>query len=409
MYRDFEPGNLLLNKLLKMFNLQYKIAFLICTLFGLQTPTIHAQFLETFQGEPSKEWITFTGDGDAVSALERMDSWLQFKVDATDDTQNVWWAIAQTTLTDELDLEPFADEDSEYGLRMEARIRVSHAPRRFNMQLRTQRYEGDYAGLMEFDIPESGEWFTVSMTLEHLDIRPGDQITPHLAMMDWGPFVYTMDIDYVKVDVVTIPDAGEDLGEQVVYPPPVPQPQEFEFSLIAAESGMIDRHYPDLNMSGWVAGDVPALTLDNTKFVILRWDLSEIEGRQTDGYGMLELTPFSFYQTTATDRIEFDQIRMVEILGGDPYWKRESVTYESFLQGELLESVLNTQMIHDITIPSQKDEVLTIHLPKPVVQRLIDGKAKGIAFYPLGALQATFYRDGEGDRYAPRLYYNLEY
>ncbi len=391
-----------------MLNHQLKIILLICTVFFSQTPTIKAQFLETFQGETSVEWISFTGSGEAVSSLERKDSWLQFKVDATDDTQNVWWAIVQTTLTDQLDLEPFADPESDYGLRMEARVRVSHAPRRFNMQLRTDRYEGNYAGLMEFDIPDKDRWHTVSMTLEHLDIRPGDRITPHLAMMDWGPFIYTMEIDYVKVDVVNLSERSEDLGEQVVYPPPVPQPNEFENSMAATESGMVDRHYPDLNKRGWVAGDTPVLTLDNTKIVLLRWDLSEIEGRNTDGYGMLELTPFSFYQTTDTDRIEFDKIRMVEILAGDPIWNRDSVTFNSFLQGEPLESVLNTQMIHDFVLPSKKDEPLYIHLPRPVMQRLIDGKTKGLAFYPLGSLQASFYLGQDAGGSGPRLYYNLE-
>lgn len=387
---------------------QISILFLVCTVFGIQTPGAEAQFLESFHGEPSPEWITFSGDGEAVSSLERMDGWMRFKVDASDDRQNVWWAIAQTTLTDQLDLEPFADPESGYGLRMEARVRVSHAPRRFNMQLRTQRYEGNYAGLIEFDISEKDQWYTVSMTLDKLDIRPGDRITPHLAMMDWGPFVYTMDVDYVKVDVVYMPDADEDFGEQVVYPPPVPQPEEFENSMAAAESGMIDRHYPDLNMRGWVAGDTPVLTLDNTKTVLISWDLSELEGWRTAGYGMLELTPFSFYQTKSTDRIEFDRIRMVEILGGDPHWNRNDVTFNSFLQDEPLESVLNTQMIHDFVIPSKKDEALYIHLPKPVMQRMIDGKTKGLALYPLGSLQATFYFGQDLGASGPRLYYNLE-
>jgi len=379
---------------------------LINTLFLTIPLTTQAQFLETFDIPLETEWITFTGDGQAESTLELMDSFMRFTVDATNDRQNVWWAIMQTSSTGMLNLEKASNP--EYELRIEARVRSSHAPRRHNMQIRTQRSTNNYSQLMEFDIPEAGQWFTVSLTTNDLDIRPGDTITAHIALMDWGPFVYELDVDYVKVDVVKLSEAEPDLGEQVIYPPPVPLPNEFEHSVPAAETGMVDRAWPGVNFSGWLAGVEPVLTIDNTKIILLRWDLTSFTGLHADGYGMLELTPFSFYKTTGTDEIEFDQIRLVEILKGDENWARDKVTLENFLAGDEIEAVLNTQMIIDIDIPSVKDEPRHIHIPRPVIQRMLNGETKGIALYPLGALHASFYPgDSPADPRWPALYFNV--
>ena len=379
---------------------------LLYTLFFVNTLTVDAQFLETF-GEPLKtEWITFTGDGQAESTLELMDGYMKFIVDATQDRQNVWWAIMQTSSIDVLDLEKTSHP--EYELRIEARVRSSHAPRRHNMQIRTQRTTDNYAQLMEFDIPEAGTWQTVSLTTDGLDVRPGDIITVHIALMDWGPFVYELDVDYVKVDVVKASQTEPDFGDQIVYPPPVPQPEEFDYAIPVAETGMVDTYYPNLNMSGWMAGGEPVLTTDNNKIILARWDLEEYNGETADAYGMLQLIPFSFYKTTGTDEIEFDQIRLVEILGGDKNWKREEVTLHNFLMDEPIEEALNTQMIIDIDIPDVKGEPRRIHIPRPVIQRMLDGQTKGIALYPLGALHASFYTGGElDDPKRPRLYFNL--
>jgi len=378
----------------------------INTLFLTITLTTHAQFLETFDDPLETEWITFTGDGQAESSLELMDGFMRFTVDATNDRQNVWWAIMQTSSTGILDLEQASDP--EYELRMEARVRSSHAPRRHNMQIRTQRTTNNYAQLMEFDISEADRWHTVSLTTDELDIRPGDIITVHIALMDWGPFVYELDVDYVKADVVKASQTEPDFGEQIVYPPPVPQPEEFDYAIPAAETGMVDTYYPNLNLSGWLAGDEPILTTDNNKIILLRWDLEEFNGETADAYGMLQLIPFSFYKTTGTDEIEFDQIRLVEILGGDENWKREEVTLHNFLMDEPIEEALNTQMIIDIDIPNVKEEPRSIHIPRPVIQRMLDGRTKGIALYPLGALHASFYTGGElDDPKRPRLYFNL--
>jgi hypothetical protein len=47
-------------------------------------------------------------------------------------------------------------------------------------------------------------------------------------------------------------------------------------------------------------------------------------------------------------------------------------------------------MIIDTDIPVDMDSKLRMHIPRPVIQRMIDGITSGIAIYPLGALQASF-------------------
>lgn len=381
--------------------------FYIITILPFITPTLQAQFVEEFDGPPAGNWITFTGDGFAESFLEWFDGHARFIVDATNDRQNVWWAIMQTSSTDTLDLGPLAN--NRYELRMEARVKTSHAPRRLNMQLRTQHTTDYYSHLMEFDIPDTSAWHTISMTTQNFEAEPDDIITTHIALMDWGPLVYTLDVDYVRVDVVNVSVTEPDIGERVPYPPPIPQPNEFSLSVPAIEVGIIDQNFPDVNLAGWVAGSKPVLTTDNNKIVLLRWNLYEYRGRDVSGYGMLELTPFSFYNATGTDQIEFDQIRLVEILGGNAAWTSSDVTFNDFLSGDSLLDVLNTQMIIDIDIPDTKDKPVWIHIPRPVIQRLIDGTTKGIALYPLGLLSASFYSgDSMIHPLRPRIYFNTE-
>lgn len=246
------------------------------------------------------------------------------------------------------------------------------------------------------------------MTTRQFDVQPGDTLSAHIALMDWGTSVYELDVDYVKVDIVDVSESGPDKGEQVEYPPPAPMPEEFHFSIPSLEAGMIDTYWPDLNFSGWMAGNKSVLTIDNSKMILLRWDLDAYAGQTTESYGMLELTPHSFFQNAGTDQLESDRIRLVEILGGENDWSHESVTYQSFSNSMPLDSVLNSQMIIDIDLPKQKDEPLYIHIPRPVIQRLLNGRTKGIAIYPLGALHASFYPGRNlNDPRRPKLYFNI--
>ncbi|CAN5266527.1 hypothetical protein BH23BAC3_BH23BAC3_11730 [soil metagenome] len=98
-----------------------------------------------------------------------------------------------------------------------------------------------------------------------------------------------------------------------------------------------------------------------------------------------------------SDQLKFDQIRLVEILNADTGWKREPVTWNSFSRCNPIETVLNTQMIIDIDTPKVLDEPVRIHI-RPVIQRLIERTTQGIAFYPLGSLNVSFYtRENQDD------------
>jgi hypothetical protein len=65
-----------------------------------------------------------------------------------------------------------------HEFRIEARVRSSHAPRRINLQIQTQRTTDYDSNLMEFDIPDTSNWRTFSMTTHGFDASPGDTISP---------------------------------------------------------------------------------------------------------------------------------------------------------------------------------------------------------------------------------------
>lgn len=313
----------------------------------------------------------------------------------------------QTTVSDPLDLDKLSEP--EYELRIETRIQSSHTPRRVNLHVNTQRTTDFHTHLMEFDIPDTTNWHTISMTTKNFDGRSGDTINAHLALMDWGGEIYRVKVDYFKVDVVAVQNAAPDKGEQVLYPPPVPEPDEFANSFAVTEAVVIDKQYAGMNFSGWESNGEPVLTTDANKIILLRWDFNDpYEATATD-YGMLELTLHSSALATGTDIPEFDQLRLVEILNGDPAWNHKQVTFNSFTMEEPLKTVLNPQMIIDVDLPQKVDKPVRIHIPRPVVQRLLDGTTKGIGIYPLGASHASFYPgQTSDDSRTPRLYMNLE-
>lgn len=93
---------------------------------------------------------------------------------------------------------------------------------------------------------------------------------------------------------------------------------------------------------------------------------------------------------------------------GDTEWNRNDVTFNNFTEGKHVNTVFNQQMIIDIVLPKEGDSPLRIHIPRPVIQRMIDGQTFGIALYPLGALHASFYLDEDGtNSRGPTLYMNL--
>ena len=370
--------------------------------------SVHGQYLENFdEVPPQTEWRTVNGDGHVISSLKWNEGTGSIIVNATSDQWNIWWAIMQTTITDALDLEQLAQPG--YELRVETRIRSSHAPRRVNLHINTQRTVDFHTHLIEFDIPDTTNWHTISMTTQNFDGKPGDTINAHLALMDWGTGTYRVDVDYFKVNVVNPIVSDIDLGEHVLYPPPMLQPDDFEFSSPVAEAGMIDMKYPDINFNGWVAGTDTVLTADGSKMILLRWNLDEYAECTVSDYGMLQLSLHSFYRANDIQLPEFNNLRLVEILGGNPHWDREEVTMNNFTNGQPVKTVLNPQMIVDVKIQGNSAPTFYIHIPRPVIQRLLEGRTLGISLYPLGPMSASFYPgSNRDDPIRPRLFFNID-
>ncbi len=375
-----------------------------------------AQFLEDFNWPLKKDpdgvngWGFLAGEGQAVMDLIQKDGFVSILVDATGDRRNVWWALIKHQVSDELDLDLL--QRPGYALRIEARIRVSHAPRRVNLHLNTQKTTDFHSHLMEFDIPDAEDWHTISMTTRGFEAGPGDAVNGQMALMDWGLGKYRVDVDYFKVDVVDTALAGPDKGEPVPYHPPVADPKSFSCEARAAADSTVDLENPDVNLNNWYVRDAgkktTVVTAGGTRSIILRWDLGPFAGKKASGPGLLELTTRSI-ERTSDERPDFGLIRVVEITGGDPRWEQKTVTFNSLCRGKAVEDILNPQMIIDWPVTEGDGAKTFLTISKPVLQRLIEGKALGIAVRPLGSINASFYSsESEDGKLGARLLFNLQ-
>jgi len=381
-------------------------------------PPAAAQFRDDFDGPLLKldpaggnGWAFQSGEGLAVMDIRQGgDGFASIWVNATRDRRNVWWAFIVRRVSEGMDLSLLNKPG--YALRIEVRVRSSHAPRRINIQLTTQKTTDFHSHLMEFDIPDTENWHTFSMTTRGFEAAPGDTVNGQMALMDWGLGQYRLDVDYFRVDIVEVAGAGPDKGEPVPYHPPVADPAGFAHAVTAAQSGTIDLDNPDVNLGNWyiadAAGKTAVVSIGGTRFVILRWDFGALAGKKVVGSSLLELTTRAV-ERTLDDIPDFGEIRVVEILGGDPRWDKKTVTFNSLCEGRPPDLVLNPQMIIDWSVSEGDGAKTYLTIPKPVLQRLIDGKTLGIAIRPLGAINAAFYcEDGVGGiKRAPRILLNI--
>ncbi len=388
---------------------------LLAASLALASTVARAEFRDDFEKplvlDPTgaRGWTCSTGDGTATMTFTSAGGHATILVDATTDRRGIWWAFIRREITSSIDLARLAQPGTE--LRVEARVRTSHAPRRINLHFNTQRTTDFHGNLMEFDLPQAEEWQTISMTTRNFDARPGDHLFLQLALMDWGLGKYRVDVDYFKVDLVDPATAGPDLGCGIPYRPPIASPASFKHVVAAAESATIDRREPDANLRDWCAIEngaaTPILTVSGTQCVLLRWDLRPLAGRKIEGSGLLELKTHSVQRRTR--RVDdFGMMRVVEILGGDPAWTRDTVTYDRLCRGHADDEVFNTQMVIDVEANDARGGSTLITLSNPVLQRLVDGRTKGIVLIPLGSINASFLPGGAADpESAPRLRFNV--
>ncbi len=358
-----------------------------------------AQFLDQFDQPKIEGWFSMTGDGFAAAEFVPSTGYATLKIDATRDPYGVWWALIKRDIAPAIDVAKLAEPA--YELRVEARVRSHHAPHRVNFMLNTQRTTDFHEHLREYDLPDTG-WHTISMTTRHFDARPGDNVFVQLAGTDLGPDRYEIDIDYYRADVVRVDQAGPDLGEPLVYHPPVPDLATLALHLPVTHDSQINSDFPDVNFNDWhaatAAGPARILTIDPHQSPILRWNFSQLANHTVVGEGVLELTTFCAPQGGKYIEhygqefgMEFGKVHIVEILGGDPAWNQETVTYNSLLRGDEPKQVFNTQMIQDVDIAPAPGGKTYVVLPRPVMQRLLDGTTKGIVIRPLGAMNTSFY------------------
>jgi hypothetical protein len=394
-----------------------KKKLIISLLILIASGICNAQFLDSFNNKKIEGWFFFTGDGAATMNFVQKDGFARLYVDAAKDKYNVYWTLIKRDVSASLDLNKL--KDPSFELRVEAKVRVSNAPRRVNFMINTQRTTNYHEHLMEFDIPDTSNWHIISMTTKNFDAVPGDTVYVQLCATDFGIGEYYVDLDYYRADIINVNLAGPDKGEPLPYHPPVPDLSTFSNHLDVSHDGLINSDFPDVNFSNWHVkekeGDARVLTVNADQWAILRWDFEKYKNLKIDGSGLLELTTQSlprggnYIDTYGKDLgEEFGKIRVIEIIGGDSIWDQNKVTYNNFIKGNSLSDVFNSQMIFDIEMSEEQGGKNFITISRPVLQRLLDGKTKGLLIRPLGALDASFY-DSENRiaKNGPKLHFNI--
>lgn len=378
---------------------------------------LDAQFRDGFDGprlavDPAGAagWTWVTGEGRAVMDFVQGPGFATIIVDATQDVRNVWWAFIKRDVSATLDLARLREPGFE--LRIEARVRTDHAPRRVNLHLNTQKTKDFHSHLMEYDLAEAGRWYTISLTTRGFEAEPGDAVNAQMALMDWGLGLYRVDVDHIKVDVVEIAKSGPDLGPPVPYHPPVADPASFANAFPVTGDLTVDLGEPAVSLNDWSirdgGGETAVVSVGGTRLALLRWDLRRLAGRKVAGAGLLELTTRAL-AVSATERPDFGLLRVVEALGGDPVWDERTASWSSISRGAPRELVLNPQPIIDRPVAAGDGAKTYLTIPAVVLQRLIEGKSRGLALTPLGSIEATFYaREAKGGAAAARLLFDLE-
>jgi hypothetical protein len=376
----------------------------------------HAQFIDQFDGPKLEGWLQVTGDGTPTMAVEQGDGFIRYKVDATTDKYGVWWTFIKRDITASLDLEKL--RDPAYELRVEAKVRGSHAPRRVNFMVNTQRTTDYHEHLREYELGNTSDWHVISMTTKDLDAVPGDTVFVQFCVTDWGPGEYFVDVDYYRADVVRRDRAGPDKGEPLIYHPPIPALNSFTHHVDVAHDSVINSDFPEVNFDDWhvaeQGGSAPVLSVAANQWIVLRWDLGKYRGLKAEGAGLLELTTSSVeiggkYKEGIGKDLgeEFGKIRVIEMFGGDPVWEQSTVTYNSLFKGQPYEEVFNTQMAIDLELGSKPGEKGYFTLQRPAMQRLLDGKTTGLLIRPLGALTGSVYASEQGAN-GPKLHFRTK-
>ncbi len=383
------------------------VVFLIVISRGI----CNAQFLDSFDKKKTEGWFVLVGDGNTKADFVQKTGFASLLIDATNDKYNAYWTLIKRNVSPYLDLSKL--KDPAFELRVEAKVRIHNAPRRLNFMINTQRTTDYHEHLMEYDIDDTTGWHVISYTTRNLDAVPGDSLYVQLCATDYGVGKFAVDVDYYRADIVNVTQAGPDKGVLVPYHPSLHDINTFSVHLPVTHDGLINTDFPTVNFNDWHVGIKRVLTINDNQWAILRWDLSKYKNSKVDGAGVLELTTESvhtggnYVEAFGEDfGIEFGKIRIIEIMGGDAVWDQNTVTYNSFMQGKKQTEVFNGQMMYDVDVTEEPGGKCFITVSKPVLERLISGKTKGLYICPLGAISASVYASEDQSGNGPKLHFN---
>ncbi len=350
-------------------------------------------------------WRTVTGDGD-IDFRQRFDEGsVVLNIDARKDKRNVWYAFMHQSISDVIDLKKLLLPD--YELRMEARVKSSHAPRRINMYLSSLDAGGF---LREFDLNKADEWQTISMVTSGFDFNPDKPLMTQISLMDWGFDIYELYIDYIQVDLVKVGEDYKQFGLPLIYRPPIKETSYYSEEIIPSKNAIIDASFLDESLHPWLDENAiekfPVLQVDQSKTILLKWDFSKYKGKQIAEAGQLEITTNSIYRRKDNPK-DFGEIRFLEIIAQTENWSEESVTQNSFLKDNPFYEIICSQCIIDSPVNPGKGQKTIVTISQPVLQRLIEGKSHGIAIKPLGLISASFY-DRSNIGLAAKLRFNIK-
>lgn len=385
-----------------------KLIFLLFFLvLGLAT---YSQYFEPFENTKTQfaennlpGWTTRTGDGDISFFQQYTGESVLLKIDPLKDKRNVWYAFIHQDISEFIDVEKLLKP--EFELRMEIRVKTSHAPRRINMYL-SELDKGGY--LREFDIDEANKWVTISMVTESFTPAKERPVMAQVSLMDWGiSDIYTLEIDYIKVDVVSNSEQLTQFGLPLVYRPSVKPPDAFSNNFIATKAISVNAAYPDMNFNNLISetDEVRLLNIDPTGMIILSWDFSSVNGKEINGAGQMELFTHHLIRLSDSPK-DFGEIRICEILTDDGEWDETTIDYNRFFKEHPKEKVINGQTVIDTKVYPEMGGKTAVSISKPVLQRLVSGKSKGLAILPLGYISVAFYTNDYPDK-APLMRLNI--
>jgi len=368
--------------------------------------TLQAQYLEEFSYAPNQfaknnieGWRTVTGDGD-VEFMQKFDgNSVTLSLDPRNDERNIWYAFLHRDISSYLDVEKL--KTGKFELRIETRLKASHAPRRVNMYI-SRLDQGGY--LREFDIPESNNWYTISMTTEEFVYDSQRPLMAQISLMDWGlSDVYKLTIDYIKVDIVEKENDLPQYGLPLIYRPQIPPVDYYTNSLNANFSSTVDKLYPNLDLSTLTGGEEndQLILVDNTKLALLSWDFDQYKDVKIEEAGLLELTTFSGVILKDNPK-DFGEIRVCEVFGGNAINDKE-ISYNALKENGF---EINAQTTIDYKIDQARDGKTLLTISKPVLDRLVSGKTKALAILPLGLINAAFF--GSNSQNPPRLLFKVK-